>query len=1424
MKKDIAAQLLPGRVGPRVEFAELLREIATQLAPSGDPDFFPSLVRYLTRSLGVAHAFVGVLIPGEPPRLRTLALCMHGQMVPNREYTLPGTPCEQVLGNGLCTFGKDVRRRFPDMPELKQLGIESYSGTPLFGSKGERLGLLVVMDEGPLERTGTVEGLLRILAVHAAAELQRLESESEVRRLNRLLRTVTGINQMIIRESSEARVLDETCRILVEEGGYRMAWIAFGDPGTGEVRPVAQAGFTGDYLAQAHIRCDDSPEGQGPTGTAIRTGRHVICEDIAADVRLAPWRERARALGYRSSAAFPLRLRGRVIGAINVYAEQPRAFGADDVVLLAELADDIGHGLQSLDDAAERRRAEEALRESERRLATLMDNLPGAVYRCRNDGDWTAEFMSEGCLALTGFPPADFMDGVRTYASVIHADDSENVWNDVQAALAERRPYQLVYRLVTASGETKWVWEQGQGVLDSDGTIVSLEGFIADITERRRAEERLRASEERFRSLTELSSDWYWEQDADLRFTMITRDRETGERFPIEQSIGKHRWDLPYIDVSDAEWDRHKAMLAARRPFRDLVLKRRDASGEVRYSSLSGVPIFDAGGRFHGYRGTGRDITERVLAEQALRESEERLRTVLRSAPVIMWATDRNGIFTLTEGKGLQALDYAPGQVVGQSIFTVYERHPEVLEPARRALAGEAVVAPARVAGRIYEANYVPVVNPDGQVTGMIGVAFDVTARQQAEDALRESERLLRLVLETLPVGVWIMDGTGRIVHGNPAGHAIWAGARYIGIEQFGEYKGWWHDSGKPIAPHEWAAARAIESGATTLNEVIDIECFDGTRKTIFNSSVPLQDPGGAIRGAIIVNEDITERMQAEAEMRKLTSALQQTADAVIVTDRQGVIEYVNSAFERTTGYARHEAIGRGPSLVKSGMHEPEFYARMWRTILAGQVYLDVFVNRRKSGEIYYEEKTITPLKDAHGTITHFISTGKDITDRMEAQERLHYLAHHDALTGLPNRVLFLDRLHQALLRAQRHEQLVGVMFLDLDRFKYINDTLGHHVGDAFLQSMATRLQSCIRQGDTVARLGGDEFAVLLEDIAHAEDVSAVAGKILAAFAQPFDVRAHELFITASIGISLYPGDGSDAATLLKNADAAMYRAKDLGKNNYQYYSADLGAQAFERLTLETSLRRALERQEFVLHYQPQVELASGRIIGVEALVRWQHPEFGMLSPAQFIPVAEETGAIVALGEWVARTAMAQVRAWREAGLGRPRVAVNVSGRQFSEAGFIDTVKRLLAETGLEASALELEITESVIMKNAEVTIERLRALHAMGVRFAIDDFGTGYSSLAYLRRFPIHALKIDKTFIRDLTEDSGDAEIVKTIIGMARGLKLVVIAEGVETREQLVFLQAHACHAVQGYLYSRPVSPERMAELLRQPEALKQF
>jgi len=467
------------------------------------------------------------------------------------------------------------------------------------------------------------------------------------------------------------------------------------------------------------------------------------------------------------------------------------------------------------------------------------------------------------------------------------------------------------------------------------------------------------------------------------------------------------------------------------------------------------------------------------------------------------------------------------------------------------------------------------------------------------------------------------------------------------------------------------------------------------------------------------------------------------------------------------------------------------------------------------TGEVRAVHERAEVTFDPDGKPVRMIGTVQDITERMQIQERLQYLAHHDALTELPNRVLFLDRLDQALARAERRRRIVGVMFLDLDRFKNINDTLGHDVGDRFLKVMATRLKGCVREGDTVARLGGDEFAVLLEEIAEPGDAAAVADKILSAFSQPFGLEGREFSITPSIGVSLYPNDGADATALLKNADAAMYRAKDLGRNHYQFYSADLAAPAVERLALETSLRRALERAEFALHYQPQVELASGRVSGMEALLRWRHPEFGLISAVQFIALAEETGVIVPIGAWVLREARTQARAWRALDLGLERVSVNISSRELGHAGFPDVMRRILFESELPAAELEFEIAERAILPGAQTVSERLRLLRGLGVRLAIDDFGAGSSSFSHLRRFPVHTLKIGKTCIDGVDTRADAAEVAKAIIALAHGLKLRVVAAGVETREQVQFLRAQGCDAIQGHLFSRPLPAAEATSLL---------
>jgi diguanylate cyclase (GGDEF)-like protein len=500
---------------------------------------------------------------------------------------------------------------------------------------------------------------------------------------------------------------------------------------------------------------------------------------------------------------------------------------------------------------------------------------------------------------------------------------------------------------------------------------------------------------------------------------------------------------------------------------------------------------------------------------------------------------------------------------------------------------------------------------------------------------------------------------------------------------------------------------------------------------------------------------------------------------------------------------AQEPGLLRAPMVLKAGLHGAFGFPLLLGTEVLG---LMEFFHR----DVREPDALLLRIADSIGNqIGQFMA-------RKQAEERIRHLANYDELTGLPNRSMFQQRLHHALAQALRHTRPLAVLFIDLDRFKNINDTLGHEAGDRVLREVAERLRGCLRDSDTVGRLGGDEFVVLLEGLPQLADVAAVAQKILDAAARPFMLAAREYHIGASIGISAFPEDGKDLQTLMKNADAAMYRAKEQGRNNFQFYSAQMNVYSFDRLALESSLRHALERNEFLLHYQPKVDVRSGNITGTEALVRWQHPDMGMVAPAQFIPVAEETGLIVPIGEWVLRTACAQNREWQRQGFPHLRVAVNLSPRQFRQENLVREVSRILHETGLDAGSLELEITESMVVQDPGQAAKILTELRAMGISLSIDDFGTGYLSLAYFKRFPINSVKIDRSFIQDLPGVADTAAITRAIIAIADSLKLKVVAEGVESEEQLDFLREHKCPEIQGYYFSRPLPPHELAGMLR--------
>lgn len=561
---------------------------------------------------------------------------------------------------------------------------------------------------------------------------------------------------------------------------------------------------------------------------------------------------------------------------------------------------------------------------------------------------------------------------------------------------------------------------------------------------------------------------------------------------------------------------------------------------------------------------------------------------------------------------------------------------------------------------------------------------------------------------------------------------------------------------------------------------------------------------------------DITERKVTESRMALSAQVFESTNEAVLITDNNGDIVSVNKSFSRIYQYGALEVLGANPRMFRSGRQGKEFYEKMWASLKKDGLWQGELWNCRKSGEEFPVWETINAVKDGDGNVSHYVAIVSDISSVKRSQEEIDYLAYHDSLTGLPNRLLFNEQVKHALLRSKREGERLAVMFMDLDRFKNINDTLGHPVGDEVLRQASTRLKQTLREQDVIARIGGDEFILLLENIHEHAAAGSIAQKLLDCFSRPFHVADQDLYLSSSIGISIYPEDGEDVSSLVKNADTAMYQAKARGRNGYRYYTEDLAIDPVEHLYLETGLRQALGRGELDVYYQPQIALDTGRIIGAEALVRWRHPEKGLMTPEHFIPLAEETGLIIPIGNWVLTEACSQVKRWHEQGLNLRRVAVNLSTIQVQRGDIVSNVAQVLKKTKLDPSILELEITENFILEDIEHSVSVLEGLRDLGVNLAIDDFGTGYSNLSYLKRLPVNKLKIDKSFVSDMEVNANDEDIVKAVIALGKSLQMKLVAEGVEKEQHIHFLMAEGCHEGQGYLYSRPVPAEEFPKLYR--------
>ena len=700
-----------------------------------------------------------------------------------------------------------------------------------------------------------------------------------------------------------------------------------------------------------------------------------------------------------------------------------------------------------------------------------------------------------------------------------------------------------------------------------------------------------------------------------------------------------------------------------------------------------------------------------------------------------------------------------------------------------------------------------------------------VIERKKTQRALQRSEARFRTISDASPLGIFVSETAGECTYTNAAYQKISgltfaqaSGTRWsLAIHPDDRHRvlAEWQDAVRSDAPFQTEARFLRSDGSVVWTRLNAVAIRDGTIS----------------QGRIQIVEDITERKSAELVLRASEMALfeekeraqvtlNSIGDAVLSTDLAGNLTYLNLVAEAMTGWSRQEALGRPLAEVFQiidGETRQAAENPAQRAIRENQVVgleSNCILVRRDGFESAIEDSS-APIHDREGHVTGAVIVFHDVSAARAMAFKMEHLAQHDFLTGLPNRMLLAERLSRAIGLANRHGKQVALLFLDLDFFKHVNDSLGHAIGDKVLQSTAERLSANVRDTDTVSRQGGDEFVVLLSEIEHTQDAALIADKLLAAFALPQLIEGHELHLSLSIGISIFPDDGTDAETLMQNADTAMYHAKSDGRKNYQFFKPAMNHSAVQRQLVESSLRRALKHREFFLHYQPQVEFSSGEITGAEALIRWQNPDLGLVSPAQFVPVAEECGLIVPMGLWVLREVCRQVKSWLDSGLPAVPVAVNISAIEFGHKGFLQEVTRILKETGLEPKYLELELTESVLMQNLESSFLVLNALKTMGVKLAIDDFGTGYSSLSYLKRFPVDTLKIDQSFVRDIIIDADDAAIVSAIIAMGKSLKQRVVAEGVETKDQLCFLQKQLCVEGQGFLFGHPVLAEDFARLL---------
>lgn len=1070
-------------------------------------------------------------------------------------------------------------------------------------------------------------------------------------------------------------------------------------------------------------------------------------------------------------------------------------------------------------------RMQETIAARERELRALADSSPGMMgaFYFRPDGLVGMPYASPNIQELFGLTPQDVAEDATPLLKLVHPEDAQRVNDTILESTRDMTPWHQEYRIVHPTKGMRWMEGNTNPQPHPDGGVLWY-GHVHDITERKQVLQRM----ELLDRAIDFSAEAVFLIDEQLRFNYVNA--------AACRTLGYTREELLALGPGDIDPDTPREVVLA--IIKDSPLgvpvtvetRHRAKDGHTYPVEISGVQFEDGGARFG--LAIARDISERKLAEAALREGKaviqsrnDLLQAIVESSPeIIVFALDTNYCYLAFNQKHNEVMRAIWGReaAVGASVLDVIGDHPDRTSAQRamdRALAGESFVLEEaygdEARSRQYWRNYwSPIYSEAGKVSGLTCFVLNISERKKTEEALQRSEQLMRSVIDATPDWIFIKDQDHRYQlvnqgYANALGKAPqdiigkndldlgFSAELVMGNPEKGIRGLWAEDRRVMESPEE----RVYSDDAVTI---------DGVLHTFHTIKIPLRETSEGSWGVLAVARDITERKQMEetlaAREKEFRTLVEHTPDTIARFDRTYRRTFVNEAAGALFEGGVAALVGKTPTEFPGGAHTQIYEAKLSEVFATGNdVEFELNWDGRGGKEICYHVH-LTAESDLTGEIVTVLAVGHDITELNAYRRKIHQLAFYDKLTALPNRALFGDRLQQMLADALRHTHHAALVLLDLDGFKAVNDTFGHPAGDRLLCEAGRRLNRCVRATDTVARLGGDEFAILLPAVRLGHDPGIVAGKILDVFRDPFLVDGKEVFVGASLGIALYPSDSEDADDLLKQADSAMYLAKRSGRNTFRFYSEDLTISAKQRLTTETDLRNCLKRDELELYYQPKYSLADSRLVGSEALLRWNHPQRGMVPPDQFISIAEDSGLIVEIGAWVLREACHTAFEWNKPGQPVHKVAINLSARQFQSGNLVQTVRDVLAQTGCRPEWVELEITESLLLEDGDKVLEELVMFREMGLTIAIDDFGTGYSSLSYLARFPLDTLKIDRSFVSRVVEGGQHAKLVRGIIAIAQSLGQTVVAEGVETADQAAILRDFGCQLVQGYAFGRPM------------------